>query len=338
MIVLGYLIDRIDWKAEDRDFVGLTHINYAFAKVATPFGQVEEKWERAHQIKDLKENFPHLKVCVSIGGLGAGNFSETAQTAERRKLFSKSSIDIMMKYGMDGVDIDWEYPTIPERGISCHPDDKKNFTLLLKQVRNDLNELSKVTKKDYLLTIAAGATKSYIANVEIKELNTVLDFMNVMTYDMGGYLNVTGHHTSLYGKRYRDDYFPGGAYYIDEFVKAGMNLNKLVFGIAFYGRGGTLVENKNNGLCSRIKGEQELYFNYHDIVKKIKEEGYNEYWDDLAKAPWAYNGDTFITYENEKSIIEKMKYVKEKGLLGVMFWQYQADNTKTLMSVINKNK
>lgn len=342
MIVLGYLIDRIDWKADDSDFRGVTHINYAFAKVTTPFGQVEEKWERAHQIKDLKVKFPHLKVCVSIGGLGAGNFSETARTVERRKQFSKSSIDIMIKYGMDGVDIDWEYPTIPERGISCHPDDKKNFTLLLKQVRNDLDELSKATKKDYLLTIAAGATISYIDNVEIKELNTVLDFMNVMTYDMGGYLNVTGHHTNLYQstltKRYGNSYFPGGAYYIDEFVKAGMNLNKLVFGIAFYGRGGTQVEDENNGLYSKIKGEEELYFNYHDIVKKIKEEGYEEYWDDLSKAPWAYNGDTFITYDNEKSVKEKMKYVKEKGLLGVMFWQYQADDTKALLTVINQNK
>ncbi|MTL35325.1 chitinase, partial [Turicibacter sanguinis] len=68
------------------------------------------------------------------------------------------------------------------------------------------------------------------------------------------------------------------------------------------------------------------------MVKKINEEGFNEYWDDLAKAPWAYNGDTFITYENEKSVAEKMKYVKEKGLLGVMFWEYQTDQTKTLLN------
>lgn len=342
MIVLGYLIDKIAWDVDDTDLGRLTHINYAFAKVTTPFGQVEETWVRAHQIKELKMKFPSLKVCASIGGLGATYFSEAAQTSKGRQLFSKSSIEIMLKYGMDGIDIDWEYPTIPEGGISCHPDDKRNFTLLLQQVRKDLNELSNVTKQDYLLTIAAGAMMPYIESVEMKELNAVLDFMNVMTYDMGGFLHVTGHHTNLYPstltKKYGESYFPGGTYFIDEFVKAGMTLNKLVFGIAFYGRGGTQVEDQTNGLGARIKGEQGLYFNYHELVEKINEECFTEYWDDLAKAPWAYNGDTFITYENERSIKEKMSYVKEKGLLGVMFWQYQGDTTKTLLSAIHENK
>ncbi|MGL4373485.1 MAG: glycoside hydrolase family 18 protein [Turicibacter sp.] len=339
MIVLGYLIDKIAWEINDPDFGSLTHINYAFAKVTNPHGEVSETWVRAHQIKELKMKFPSLKVCASIGGLGATYFSEAAQTSKGRQLFSKSSIEIMVKYGMDGIDIDWEYPTIPEGGISCHPDDKKNFTLLLKQVRKDLNELSKVTKQDYLLTIAAGATMSYIENVEMKELNAVLDFMNVMTYDMGGFLNVTGHHTNVFPSTLsKNAGMSGGAYFIDEFVKAGMALNKLVFGIAFYGRGGTQVEDWNHGLGSRIKGEQGLYFNYHEIVKKLRESGYIEYWDDFAKAPWAYNGDTFITYENARSIKEKMSYVKEKSLLGVMFWQYQADTTKTLLNSINKYK
>ncbi|MGL4335766.1 MAG: glycoside hydrolase family 18 protein [Turicibacter sp.] len=342
MIVLGYLTDGTDWKVDDPYIGSLTHINYAFATVADTNGLVKENWVRANQIKDLKVNFPHIKVCVSIGGWGSGNFSEAAENEETRKLFSKSSIDLMRKYGMDGVDIDWEYPTTPGGGISCHPDDTKNFTLLLKQVRKDLDELRKETKKEYLLTIAAGATRSYIKNVEVKELNKVLDFVNVMTYDMGGSFNVTGHHTNLYPstltKKYGETYYPGGAFYIDQFLQAGMDLNKLVLGIAFYGRGASKVENKNNGLCSRVKGENGLYFDYHDVVAKIEDGGYNEYWDDLGKAAWAYNGDTFITYENEQSVKEKMNYVKEKGLLGVMFWEYQTDHTKSLITTINENK
>lgn len=342
MIILGYLTDGTDWKVNDSDLGCLTHINYAFATVKDTSGKVHENWTRANQIKDLKVNFPHLKVCVSIGGWGASNFSEAAETRESRELFSKSSIEIMQRYGMDGIDIDWEYPTIPGGGISCHPDDKKNFTLLLEQVRQDLDVLTQETRKEYLLTIAAGASMSYLNAVEMKELNRILDYVNVMTYDMGGSFHVTGHHTNIYPstltEKYGETYYPGGAYFIDQFINLGMDIEKLVAGIAFYGRGGSKVENKNNGLGSRIKGEQGLYFDYHDIVKKINEEGFNEYWDDLAKAPWAYNGDTFITYENEKSVEEKMKYVKEKGLLGVMFWEYQTDQTKTLLKVINENK
>ncbi|EGC90894.1 MULTISPECIES: glycoside hydrolase family 18 protein [Turicibacter] len=342
MIILGYLTDGTDWKVDDVDLGSLTHINYAFATVKDTSGEVHENWNRAIQVKDLKANFPHLKVCVSIGGWGASNFSEAAETQESRELFSKSSIEIMQKYSMDGIDIDWEYPTIPGGGISCHPDDKKNFTLLLKQVRQDLDELSKRTNQDYLLTIAAGASLSYLRAVEMEELNQILDYVNIMTYDMGGSFHVTGHHTNIYPscltEKYGETYYPGGAYFIEQFIKLGMNVEKLVAGIAFYGRGGSKVENKNNGLGSRIKGEHGLYFDYHDIVKKINEEGFNEYWDDLAKAPWAYNGDTFITYENEKSVAEKMKYVKEKGLLGVMFWEYQTDQTKTLLNVIHENK
>ncbi|MTL68233.1 hypothetical protein GMA83_13120 [Turicibacter sanguinis] len=303
MIILGYLTDGTDWKVDDVDLGSLTHINYAFATVKDTSGEVHENWNRAIQVKDLKANFPHLKVCVSIGGWGASNFSEAAETQESRELFSKSSIEIMQKYSMDGIDIDWEYPTIPGGGISCHPDDKKNFTLLLKQVRQDLDELSKRTNQDYLLTIAAGASLSYLRAVEMEELNQILDYVNIMTYDMGGSFHVTGHHTNIYPscltEKYGETYYPGGAYFIEQFIKLGMNVEKLVAGI---------------------------------------EEGFNEYWDDLAKAPWAYNGDTFITYENEKSVAEKMKYVKEKGLLGVMFWEYQTDQTKTLLNVIHENK
>lgn len=342
MIVLGYLTDGTDWEVNDSNLGSLTHINYAFATVKDTTGEVHENWQRATRIKELKSNFPHLKVCVSIGGWGASNFSEAAETKESRELFSKSSIEIMKKYDLDGIDIDWEYPTIPGGGISCHPSDKRNFTLLLKQVRYDLNQLAKETNKEYLLTIAAGATKTYLNAVEMKELNNLLDYINVMTYDMGGSFSVTGHHTNVYPslltKEYGEGYYPGGAYFIDRFIEAGIDLEKLVLGIAFYGRGGTNVENKNNGLGSRIKGEQGLYFDYHDVVKKIDEGQFIAYWDDLAKAPWAFDGDTFITYENEKSVKEKMKYVKEKGLLGVMFWEYKTDNTGALLRVINENK
>ena len=59
------------------------------------------------------------------------------------------------------------------------------------------------------------------------------------------------------------------------------------------------------------------------------EDGYGFYWDDVAKAPYAYNPvtRTFITFEDTKSIALKTQYVIDKKLYGIMFWQLTEDKT-----------
>jgi chitinase len=106
-----------------------------------------------------------------------------------------------MKYGIDGVDIDWEYPGSPGAGNVFRAVDKQNFTLMLKELREHLDEQSRIDgRKDdpYLLTIATGASRGFLENTEMHEAHQYLDFINLMTYDYHtGGSPVAGHHTNL---------------------------------------------------------------------------------------------------------------------------------------------
>ena len=70
---------------------------------------------------------------------------------------------------------------------------------------------------------------------------------------------------------------------------------------------------------------------YGDLLADyVDKNGFVRYWDDEAKAPWLFDGKTFISYEDTESMAAKIAYVKEKGLCGVMYWEYGCDTTHTL--------
>jgi len=358
-IILGYISDgNPGWSAEDENFAKLTHINYAFATLADRNGTVVERWSNINKLMKIKEKYPHIKTLFSIGGARAGNFTQSAETEEGRKRISKTAIEIMKKYKFDGIDLDWEFPCLSYKkpnlegvdldweeaeqsrsypGVYFHPDDKYNLTLLLEQIRTDLNELEKKDNCEYLLTIATGPNDFYIDNCEIKKLGQILDFINVMTYDMcSSQMDyVTGHHTNIYNSS-RTPHKKSGAYFMELFMKHGVPANKLVLGAAFYGLGSNGVENRGDGLTNRVYGVRTQYYNYTRIKTEILKEdsGFKAYWDDEAKAPYVFNGDTFITYENPESLKHKVEYVKEKGFLGVFFWEYPLDQTGELLDTI----
>jgi chitinase len=65
--------------------------------------------------------------------------------------------------------------------------------------------------------------------------------------------------------------------------------------------------------------------------------GFRRYWDDVSKAPYLYNADTkvFITYEDEESVRAKARYVIDRGLAGIMFWELAEDPQARLLDAIN---
>ena len=127
------------------------------------------------------------------------------------------------------------------------PEDKENFTALLKEFRHALSNNTKLTNKKYLLTIAAGAFNSYVDHVELDKIVEYLDFINVMTYDfVGGWDKKTGHLTNLFASEEKpEDMSTDKA--VKYFIEKGAPAGKLVIGAAFYGRGWTEVNSKNNG-------------------------------------------------------------------------------------------
>ena len=271
----------------------VTHINYAFGHVNDSFNGIRINSEdRLMEISNLKKQKPSLKVLLSIGGWGSGRFSEMAADETNRKAFVADCKRVADQFNLDGIDLDWEYPGQNAGGrISSSPDDTDNFTKLIRDIREILG-------KDKLLTFASAANAKY---VDFKAIEPYVDFVNIMTYDMG---NPPRHHSALYPSEYTSLSCEES---VDAHIAAGIPPHKLVLGIPFYGKG---------------RGQYPRFWQVRD------QNEYREQWDDVAKVPYLTNaeGEFVFTYENPRSIVLKCEWLKQRGLLGAMYWEYSQDD------------
>jgi chitinase len=292
-VVVAYVTS---WSKTMPDPTYITHINYAFGHVNETFNGVGIANEsRLKQIAALKQNAPTLKVMLSIGGWGSGRFSEMAADDGFRKSFATDCQRVVKEYNLDGIDIDWEYPTSSMAKISASPDDRKNFTLLMRDIREAIG-------KDKLLTLASSADAQYI---DFKAIDSYIDFTNIMAYDMA---SAPKHHSALFRSE------NAGGITSEEAMKAhlaaGAPANKLVLGMPFYGRGERSLGN---------------FLNYKNIEKM---EGYIQKWDEKAQVPYLANAEGVLVcgYDDPKSLAIKCQYILDQGLLGGMYWDYDGDN------------
>ncbi|MCQ4085280.1 glycoside hydrolase family 18 protein [Saccharibacillus sp. JS10] len=316
------------------DLLKLTHINIAFGHVKDD-AIATEHLENMHEIARLKQEHPGVRILLSVGGWSAGGFSEAASSESGRRKMAESSLAVIDQYGLDGIDLDWEYPCYGEAGIGSSPDDRENFTLLLWEIRELMDARSVSDGKTYLLTIAAGADQYYIDGTEMDKVQQYLDYVQLMTYDMrGGFQILTGHHTNLYtptGDLFRISVEAS----VKLFANAGVPKSKIVVGAAFYSRMWKGVPNINNGLHQMAATSGGYGPEYSELFESyIDQNGFRKYWDEQAQAPYLYDGDTFITYDDPQSIASKCRYVKNEQLGGVMFWEYRCDTTGQLLEAI----
>ncbi len=300
-VVVGY---ATYWDKTMPDPALLTHICYSFAHIKDDFETLDIKTaSRLAQIAAQKKNNPDLKVQLSIGGWGAGNFSEMAASETHRKKFCQNCLNAVKTYNLDGIDLDWEYPTSSSAGISSSPDDTKNFTLLVKELRSVLGS-------ERLLTMASSSSAKY---VDFKSCIDYFNFVNIMTYDMG---DPPYHNAGLYkSSKTRRSCDKSVALH----VKAGVPLEKIVLGIPFYGHG--------NGTDFTSE-----CLDYRDI--RYDDSKYSTRWDDVAKVPYLVGalGTMVLSYDDETSVGLKADYVKTKGLKGAMYWNIEADDDDWTLS------
>jgi chitinase len=346
-MVVGYVAGFRNYDFSKIDAAKLTHINYAFANIIegrVAFGSdmidnTDRDIEDIKTLLSLKEVNPALKILVSVGGWGwSGNFSDAALTDSSRTLFAASAAKFILDHGLDGIDLDWEYPNQPGAGNIYRPEDVHNFTLLLACVRRHIDSLAlKLDRAEpFLLTIATGGDSVYVANTELGELEKYLDFINIMTYDYhNGLTSQAGHHSNL--RLSASDYPDGDATVrsVRMHIDAGVSPAKLNIGVPFYGRRWKGVEPVNNGLYREAATTGES-IPYTEVMAALADSGFMRLWDRAAVAPYLWNerDSLFISYDDEKSLKAKMEYVLSQGLGGVMFWEYTEDIDGMLLDAL----
>jgi len=323
----------------------LTHVNFAFARIDAG-GRVAFEDPRFESglasLVALKRENPKLNVLVSVGGWEAEGFSDAALTDESRAIFAESAVAMLRRHRLDGIDLDWEYPGQGVAGIRYRAEDKRNFTSLLQAVRAALDAASAEDRRDaanhYLLTIAS-ADREYFDHTEMDELHVHLDWINVMTYDFFNSLTrTTGHHAGLYPSEFAAPTDRNADASIRQHLAAGIPPEKLVLGVAFYGRRFEGVEPQHDGL-NRPYGHYGGDHSYAELVESyINRNGYLRQWDEGARAPFLWNSArrTFISYDDPQSIRIKAGYVRELDLGGVMFWELSQDREGELLEAVRE--
>lgn len=332
--IIAYLGEGGVWTEDDIKASKLTHINYAFAVIKD--GKVSgDHLKKIRLLNKVKAMNKDLKTIISIGGWGADGFSDAALTEESRNIFSDSAIEFMIDNNFDGIDLDWEYPCCGQAGIKARAEDRENFTAMLKMLRYKLHKQGEKDNKHYLLTIALGAGQKYIDDIEMDKVHTYLDFINIMTYDMrGSFTHITGHHANLYSPQGVENNISGDSS-VEYLIKAGVPKEKIIIGAAFYGRAWHKVKNEGSGLNVEAETTGCHAKDYSVLLEEyINRNGFKRYWDDEAKAAYLFDGSTFISYEDEESLEHKAKYVLDKNIGGIMFWEYSLDNSHKLLDKI----
>lgn len=355
----------------------ITHLNYSFGLVynnekdetndalkdASKLHQIwlsQKVQDDLLKIPQLRKQNPNLKVLLSVGGWGARGFSGAAATKESRAVFIQSAQEIIAKYGLDGIDLDWEYPVNGAWGlVESQPADRANFTALLTELRAALGH-----KK--LLTIAVGANaESPKSWVDVKAIAPSLDYINLMTYDMAygtQYFNSNLYDSTQWPTVAAADRYSAN-FVVDNYLAAGLKASQMNLGIGFYGRvpkravepgiDWSKPDAQKNPVTQPyfepaqielfksldVDLSKDTYVKYNDIVAKLindPQKRFSQHWDDEAKVPWisvqSADGKALfaLSYENPRSVEIKADYIKSKGLGGAMFWEYGADDQNQL--------
>lgn len=323
------------------DATKLSHINYAFVDVKDSMAwltNIATDTINFRNLVTLRQDNPDLKILISIGGWSwSENFSDAVLTPASRRKFAVTSVDIIERYDLDGVDIDWEYPGFKGEDNVFRPEDRENFVLMFQALREALDASSARTGKTLLLTTAVPCFTDFLERNEMGRAAEYLDFVNLMAYDfyVGG--PFAGHHSNLY---HSEDYEAeqSGHRAVTEYVAQGVPIEKLVLGIPFYGRSWFMQTGENHGINRAITTVTRA--GGYTFVKDsmLTRPGLTRYWDDKAKMPYLFDEETnqLVAYDDEESVHIKCDYVIENNLAGVMFWQYASDPKEYLLNAVNE--
>jgi len=326
----------------------LTHLFYAFATIEQ--GQcVVGSQADAHfkALAALKRAHPTLHTLISIGGWNAGGFSDAALTAESRTRFVASCVALFFdrhRGSFDGVDIDWEFPVSGgPTDITRRPQDRRNMTLLVQEFRRQLDAIGRPRAQHLLLTAALPAGRVQTngpydpaLSYALKELGRALDFINLMSYDMGtGFSKVSTFNAPL-RQVPTDPLDPAlrrwntveGA--VQYYRQHGVPADKLVLGVPFYGRGFRVSTDAGEGLYQPYSAPFDAGDWRRIRSDFLDQPGWQRHWHPVAQTPWLYNPAEriFISYEDPTSIGARAAYAKQTQLRGVFTWELTGDDAQ----------
>ncbi|KAI8776875.1 acidic mammalian chitinase [Biomphalaria glabrata] len=331
------------FQPSDLDVTLCTHIIFAFAEVKNaklaPLNWNDQGPTGLYaQVTSLRTKNPELKILLAIGGWVAGYepFYDVVESEQTISRFADNAITYLRDAGMDGLDVDWEFP-----GSRGSPgEDKFKFTLLLKTLFRKFRDEAVRTKRDRLLLTAAVAVGIEFIEpaYETTEIHKYVDFMLLMTYNFhGGWDNVTSHHSTVLPSQYDmgEETWLCQNWAVNFWLSQGVPKSKILLGLATYGMSFTLEDARQNRLKAPVldfgRGgqytRQEGILAYFEICENVQRRGWKSYWINDQQAPYATSADQWVAYDDMASIKFKAEQmVNGYDLAGAFIWSVELDD------------
>ena len=346
----------------------VSHLLYAFLRICGPgqlpkdgpncagkapfelaSGPMEQTFDAA--FLRLKQRAPHIKVVASVGGWGGSDpFFHLANEPARRAVFAASAVQFLREHpGFDGIDIDWEHPggNGSANGVALgSPADGQGYADVMIDLRKAVDALGADTGRRYLVTTAVNSARAIVGRVNYRAAEPALDLVFMMTYDFyGGWSKVGGHHTALFSSAPQAD--DGVDEQVRNMMSAGLPANKLVVGVAMYGRGfsglakpvtGTVKTGDYPPAAEAVAGEAGA-ITYKALAQQLMkgQRGFQTQFDATGQAwyLWRASDGAYIGYDDPRAVLLKGAYVREKGLAGLFAWELSQD-TGDILNAMNR--
>uniref|UniRef100_T1JJH1 GH18 domain-containing protein n=1 Tax=Strigamia maritima TaxID=126957 RepID=T1JJH1_STRMM len=329
----------LNFEPEQIDPFLCTHLTYAYAKLSEEnyiiqpqnlahdfeFNGGLDLYKRLNAVKYLN---PKLKVLLGLGGVldsrrtakhnsSGSKYTKLMETESMRRHFIDHAVNYLIYFGFDGLELHWEYP---------NAEDNVNLGKFIKEcnIHFAMNNL--------LLTMNLATNPSIMDAYDVEIINRFTDFVHLMTYDFHGYYEgVTNFISPLYAFQPENSVDVA----VKEFIKRGLDPEKIVVGIATYAKSYTLLRASINGVGSPVIGPGHEgpftktmgYLSYYEVCG-------NNWWhiEDKSGYTGAYvvKNQQWASYNDQKSVITKSQYVLKEKLLGVSFWSLDQDDFSDL--------
>ncbi|KAJ1820925.1 hypothetical protein LPJ56_001252 [Coemansia sp. RSA 2599] len=346
-VVFGYTyetatnVSRIPWES-------LTHLVLAFFQVDAS-GNVSTANSNLGAIVDAARR-NNVKVIASVGGSGSGSLALARALGDGAigARMTASVIENIKGHMLDGIDIDYEFPETPQQ--------VQELYAALKSMRRALDSAFGKGQKILTTTLFSSNGKfgPNVPEVDAKPFSDIVDYGLLMSYDyFGSFSQISAPNSPLYDV----PGYPGLSFTssIAAWLSAGWDADKLVAGLAYYGRT-AIVSSKSaqktqfmpnsgaappGGPVDKIAGAwtwADLRDPTDGALSAPAEarQGWQRFWDSSTQTPWLFHLDsqTYIGYDDIDSLSLKANHIIAEGLVGAMVWMVQYDYDRELGSVV----
>ena len=308
-IIMGYFpsyqtVLKPDEVRADR----FTHVIYSFLTVDANGALDAASWANAPAITKAIHGKGAKVLLALSGGSNGDNFAAMVRDPQQNARFLTDVTAALKKCDADGLVLDWEQP------------DAADKTLMTAFV-GALQKQVKAAKPDAILVLVVNFGAWSSQGYDGPKLAGEVDYLHVMTYDFHGPWNHAGHHTSLFASK--DDVEDGANLTYPAALQywhgvQGFPLDKILFGIAGYGRGF-----RAPAWGAKVTGDAKYpEITYRDLSALI-DHGWTRHWDADAHAPWLLSDDASerISYDDPQSVADKARWMKDSGMPGFFIWE-----------------